>query len=164
MRKLLLLTTLLFASAWTTQAQSLLGRETLKGLRGFSVIIEEIKSNESNSGLTQDEIRTDVELRLRKAGVRILTKEERYRTSGMPWIGVTVTMYVFEQVRSYDVKVEVWQEVNLAQNGERHAAITYRTSGLLGITSRSDFRNIRDAVGDQIDVLLNDYLTMNPKK
>jgi fructose-1,6-bisphosphatase len=75
-----------------------------------------------------------------------------------------VTMYVFEQVRSYDVKVEVWQEVNLVQNAERHSAITYRTSGLLGITSISDFRNVRDAVGDQIDVFLNDYLTMNPKK
>jgi hypothetical protein len=164
MRTLLLLTTLLFASAWTTQAQSLLGRETLKGLRGFSVIIEEIKSNELHSGLSQDEIRTDVELRLRKAGIRVLTKEERHRTPGMPFIGVTVTMYVFEQVRSFDVKVEVWQEVDLVQNGARHAAITYRTSGLLGITSISDFRLIRDAVGDQIDVFLNDYLTVNPKK
>jgi hypothetical protein len=50
MRKLPLLTTLLFAFPCTAQAQSLLGRETLKGLRGFSVIIEEIKSNELHSG------------------------------------------------------------------------------------------------------------------
>ena len=43
-------------------------------------------------GLTQAQVKTDVELQLRKAGVRVLTEEECRTTPGHPYLSVDISI------------------------------------------------------------------------
>ena len=46
-------------------------RATLCGIKTIDVVVEELRTDEIRDGLTKDQIRTDVELRLKKAGVAV---------------------------------------------------------------------------------------------
>ncbi len=52
------------------------GRQSLRGIQGVKV---EIVINDAvrKTGPRKDQLRTDVELRLRKAGIKVLTENER---------------------------------------------------------------------------------------
>jgi len=60
------------------------GQKALAGLRGMQVVVEKMDPQAERLGLAEDQIKTDVELRRRKAGIRGLTKKERFETPGMP--------------------------------------------------------------------------------
>ena len=68
--------------------------ETLRGLKGFSVIIEELRDDITQAGLTHSILKTDVELKLRKAGIRVLPEDE-FLTPGSVG-GLTVTVNVLK--------------------------------------------------------------------
>jgi hypothetical protein len=51
-------------------------RESLRGLRGVHVIVEVLRPAVKKGGLTEAMIRTDTELKLRLAGIRVLTQDE----------------------------------------------------------------------------------------
>ena len=50
--------------------------KTLRGVKAFRVVIEDLDPEAEQAGLSKSTIKTDVELRLRKAGIRII--EENY--------------------------------------------------------------------------------------
>jgi hypothetical protein len=56
-------------------------RELLRGLQGVEVVIEDIKPDAQADGLSQEALRTAVELILGSRGIRALTPSER---SAMP--------------------------------------------------------------------------------
>src|SRR5262245_50071404 len=66
-------------------------RASLRGLHGVRVVVEAMEPNIERDGLTRQQILTDVELRLRKSGIRVLTREERQRAPGQPWLYVRVS-------------------------------------------------------------------------
>jgi hypothetical protein len=51
-------------------------RETLRNLPGVWVVVEKLPSELDQRGVTQGQVQTDAENRLRKAGIAILTQEE----------------------------------------------------------------------------------------
>lgn len=56
--------------------------DTLKGLKGVYVVIEDLNEEVIKDGLTVDAIRTDVELKLRLAGIPVLLEEARLKEPG----------------------------------------------------------------------------------
>jgi hypothetical protein len=48
-------------------------RESLRGLQGVEVVVEDIKPDAQMDGLSQESIRATVELILRSKGIRVLT-------------------------------------------------------------------------------------------
>jgi competence protein ComGC len=139
-------------------------QEALVGLKGVEVLVEVVKPEAEHLDLSKDMIKTDVELRLRKAGVKVLTQEDRLKIPGWPCLYVSTTI-LSERHLYYAVliKVEVGEMVTLARGQEVYAPI-WRTSrtGLLGAPIAIE-RNIRDKVGDLVDEFINDYLAANPK-
>src|SRR5438128_12486274 len=67
-----------------------LSRATLRGLPGVEVIVANLKPEVERAGLTKEQLQTDVELQLRKAGIRVFTSEESRRVQGQPWLYVEV--------------------------------------------------------------------------
>jgi hypothetical protein len=61
-------------------------RETLRGLGAVHVVIEHLQPNAERAGLTRSQVQTDVELRLRKAGIRVLKEQEKLASPGMPYL------------------------------------------------------------------------------
>jgi hypothetical protein len=67
-------------------------RATLRGIEGVNVAIESLEPEVERAGLVRQQIETDVELRLRKAGIRVLTEEERQGTPGAPYLYINVNV------------------------------------------------------------------------
>lgn len=138
-------------------------QRVLVGLKGVGVLVENIRPDAERLGLTRDQITTDVELRLRKAGIRVLSREERYKTPGMSYLYVNVNTAINLNalICAYSVSVELKEWVKLA-NGFKTPACIWIT-GSVGLTATDRLNKIRDSVGDKIDIFINDYLAANPK-
>jgi hypothetical protein len=59
-------------------------RATLRGVEGVLVVVEDLGDDVEQAGLTRQQLQTDVELRVRQAGIRVLTRAEREGMPGTP--------------------------------------------------------------------------------
>jgi hypothetical protein len=114
-------------------------------------------------GLTEDQIKTDVELRLRKAGVRVLTKEKWVSTPGAPHLFVVINTYIRSDIGlcAYSIRLELNEMVSLARSLKVIGTIWER--GATGMVGVDKIGGLRSSVGDQVDIFINDYLAANPK-
>ncbi len=139
-------------------------RDALKGLEGVYVLIEPIRSEAQEDGLTDDLLQTDVELQLRKAGIRVLTKEECFETPGAPYLYINVNTVKFKNLElySFNIKIELTQYIHL----ERDPTITIPADtwsvGMVGSVVASQIKSfVRENLSNLVDKFLNDYLAVN---
>jgi hypothetical protein len=135
--------------------------KALAGLEGVSVSVAPLNPEAERLGLTRAQIKTDVELRLRKAGIRILKREETKETPGKPNLIVDVTTSISGGLCAYMITVQLGELVSLARGNKVYATIWVATG--MGTFWTQDIRKIRGYVGDCIDEFINDYLAANPK-
>jgi hypothetical protein len=139
-------------------------QKALIGLKGIGIDIVETSPEVKRLGLTPAQIKTDVELRLRKAGIKVLTDKERQETPGFPFLQVTVTTMVSQDsaLLVFSIAVDLIEWVMLARGGETWGQIWHTSS--TGKGGVNHIRNLRESVGDKVDEFINDYLAANPKK
>ena len=82
-----LLTTVAVLCVWGLfvcggSAQTEMDRKSLRGLKGIAVVVEALQPEAERDGLTKSQIKTDIELKLRQAGIHVLTTEESFKTPG----------------------------------------------------------------------------------
>ena len=139
-------------------------RLTLRGLQGVSLYVEPLDPQIEKSGLTKNQTQTDTELKLKLAGINVLTGGEFLKASGHPFLYVDINISMLKtQITRYlfYIRVELNQEVTLVRTpGTKVSAITWSTGGW-GIDFSSD--NIRQTVKTQVDKFINAYLAENPK-
>jgi hypothetical protein len=139
-------------------------RPTLRGLQGVSLYVEPLDPQVEKSGLTKNQIQTDTELKLKLAGIHLLTGEESLKASGQPLLSVDVNISMLKtQITRYlfYIRVELNQEVTLIRTpGTKVSAVTWSAGGW-GIDFSPD--NIRQIVKTQVDKFINAYLAENPK-
>src|SRR6266550_4123844 len=108
-------------------------RNTLAGLKGVQVLVESIKDEVQRDGLRESQIQTDVELKLRQAGISVLTHEEWLSTVGLPFLHVNV--HAFKRPTSlyaFQVDIELHQKVRLIRNPSLTVlAPTWSATGML---------------------------------
>jgi hypothetical protein len=141
-------------------------RATLRGLNGVQVVVEDLEPDVERDGLTMQQILTDVELRLRKSGIRVLTEQERFNAPGQPWLYVRVSTYRHSDISAYSVAtlVELYQDTSLARNPDLAiAAVTWSTGGI-GMVGSARVRQFRERVADRVDQFINAYLSVNPEQ
>jgi hypothetical protein len=139
-------------------------RESLKGLRGVAVVVLAAPEAEQG-GLSQATLQTDVELKLRQAGIRVLTSTERPSAPGAPILVVTLgTTRSPAGFYAYAVTVGLAQHVYLARDPTMGAWATTWTTGGVGYTGQAHVDTIRNTVRDYVDRFLNAYLAVNPKQ
>jgi hypothetical protein len=141
-------------------------RESLRGLQGVEVVIEEIKSDAKADGLSEEAIRTTVELILRSKGIRVLTQSERSATTAQPYLYVHVGTDKHASGQfSFNTKVELHQAVSLAQRPQ-HIMLspTWFTPDRIRTVGQ---QNVRLWVINSIEPLVrefaNDFLAVNPR-
>src|SRR5437899_9138582 len=96
-------------------------RLTLAGLRGVYVVVSDMKEDARQKGLWEAQLRTDVELKLRQAGINVLTEEEVRRTPGLPYLYVTVSTLQLQAstlfgLYAFAVNVELVQAICLGRS------------------------------------------------
>lgn len=142
-------------------------RKSLKGLSGIEVevYLDDPKVAEALKG----KIQTDVELRLRKAGVRVV--EHSAIPEGQPSLQITINLladdgapkYVF--VSSVRLRQFVVTSADFDRPVSQRNYLKVVTWGVesLGTVGRSKIETIRDTVNDEVDMFINAYLSQNPK-
>ncbi|MBI3330423.1 MAG: hypothetical protein HYZ81_27400 [Nitrospinae bacterium] len=138
-------------------------RATLRGLTGVHVMVEEISPEIKRAGLTTTQLQTDAELRLRKAGIRVLTQEESLATPGGPYLYIRVTGLKDETVTGRPLGYAAFTEVSLHQNVRlaRDPAITavgaqtWNSASRIWLVDSAKVRLIRESVADQVDEFIN---------
>lgn len=139
-------------------------RQTLRGITSVAVVVEDLPSEAVKDGLTRDQLQTDVEINLRKAGITILESSGIHHT---PFLyvnahlikgsGPSAQLYVF------DCQVQLVQPVRIVSNGAYDLAPTW-SDEITGGTGASDMRTyIRSHIADLVDKFINAYLSVNPK-
>ncbi len=147
--------------------------ESLKGLKGVEVLVEELKADLENYNLTAVDIQTDVESKLREAGIQILSKEENEKNqpSHKPYLYVKINSCKptwRKEVIAYHIEIALKQLVAIpsepAQFYEKpfYAPTWYKSQ--LGVIFPRDISRIREEVNALMDKFIASYLRFNPKK
>lgn len=131
--------------------------KSLRGVDAMDVIVENI-DKDPPAGLTEQQVNTDVELKLRLAGIKV-------DESATPFLHVSMNHLRLESPDEYvyviTIGFNLWVEIPSVWEG---MAETW-SKGTVGITpGRGAADKFRDALGDLLDEFLNDYLTANPRE
>jgi len=141
-------------------------REILAGLQGVAVVVEVFRPEVEKYGFSQQQYQTDVELRLRQYGVKVLSLFELTKAVGSPRLYINVNPYIDEKVgfAAVSVLLELTEYVSLERNPTiMTSAVTWR-EGMLLTRELNRLNEVRDSVEDLVDQFINDYLAANPKE
>jgi hypothetical protein len=147
---------------WAGDSES--DRATLRGVEGMYVIVEELEPEVERAGLTRHQLQTDVELRLRQAGIRVLTKEERLETLGAPWLYVNVNVVLrSDGLTAFSTRVELNQVALLKTDGSLVIVPTWSVASIGSVGRIRFVDTIRNDVRDYVDGFINAYLSVHPR-
>jgi hypothetical protein len=142
-------------------------QRSLAGISVMGVVVQDLTKDAIEAGLIKEQIRTDVELKLRREGIRIVSEEEQLKVPGSPCINVQINCLRHKTlpILVFDINVTLIQGVFLMRNQEITAIGGTWFRDLLGCVGDSLFvSTVRQGVDDLVDIFLNDYLAANPKK
>lgn len=133
--------------------------ETLKGITSIKVFVEGVDPADKPRGLTRGQLQTDVESRLRKAGIAVSADATEYL-----YVNVN-TLHSRQRLTSFSVVVMVRQSAYLIRDPSitAPAAISW-WKGTDGITVSNNLSGVRDAIGDLVDQFITAYRKQNPKR
>ena len=137
----------------------------MKGLKGVGVIVEDQKPEVEQSGLVTSTIQTDVELKLRQAGIPVLRNTE-YSKAGSAVLDISVSILTSNGPNwSYAITVQLDQDATLLRDSSMVAPLaTTWEVGVFGSIGKQSVRSLRDDVKDLVDKFINAYLAVNSKK
>ena len=142
-------------------------QQTLRGLPGVMVTVEPLLSEVERDGLLTAELRTEIEQQLRRAGIRILTAEERERTPGKPLFYVNITMWKGRHrgamLYLFSIRIELQQEVFLARDPALRRLVPTWHVGSVGMASADRLRSIHSFVSDFVTQFIHAYRAVNPQ-
>jgi hypothetical protein len=134
-------------------------RATLKGVDSVLVAVEDMEPGAERDGLTQSQIQTDVELRLRQSGITV-DPTSHY----ILYVNVN-TVRTDDGFYAYNIEVSFAQAVMLLRAPETvlNFVPTWGV-GSVGTIRANRLRNVRSRVIDHVDKFINAYLEQNPKQ
>ena len=137
-------------------------RATLKGLSGVYVLVERFRERQKNAGFNRQTFQTDVELKLRLAGIKVQTEQERLAEPGSPYLYLIVTPLHGQRGENAacGIDLELKQNVRLFRKLDTTiSATTWSTGGVV----YGGLPHIRDVVKDHVDIFINAWLSVNPQ-
>ena len=162
---LLFVCVVLVCNVCTAADKELTGAErSLKGLTGVEVVVSDPDADERRAGLTKAVLKTAVELRLRRNGIKVLSKGAALKTRAMAEIyieinnhhsgdGLVAVAFIFELRQAVTTK-----------HGQRVMGATW-SRGSVAAVGRSKFKRASlESIADFTDQFSNAYLKANTKK
>lgn len=139
------------------------GRETLKGIETISVSIAKINPEARTYFLNQDALKTAVELRLRKADIKVMESGPLDLETGDPYLHVDLQIKPIEKIDLYSlaINVELHQLVRLTRDRSNITiAPTWSRRGI-GDVGKSRLEDVKSAVLNHVDEFINEFLSVN---
>jgi hypothetical protein len=139
-------------------------QETLCGLKGVMVFIEDIDSYVEKYGLTKNLIQKEVESRLRHAAIPVLTREEAYDAPGKPYLYLSLTTHdTGVDLFSYSIRIEFNQDVSLIREPLIRTSATTWIANVVGIDGAQNLPAVTEDVMQLTDKFVHDYVAANRK-
>jgi hypothetical protein len=142
-------------------ADSQIERASLTGLTTISVVVEALAPIAEKNGLTTAALQTDVERRLRQAGINVTPDADAYL-----YVHITVADPGASLPLPYIVDVSLMQEVTLPRGLKTRTPLQCPTWSLnrLGMSSADRVRTpVTDRVTEFVDQFIRAYQSVNPK-
>lgn len=141
-------------------------RESLRGLAGVAVVIEKLDPDARADGLSEEAIRTAVELILRSSGIRVFTFQEIAETFSLPLSFLYMNVGTLKVKSMYALNVNLWfnQQVSLVHRPQRTMlATTWHAAGV-GIVGKDNLSKIIPVnIEPRVKEFANDFLAVNPR-
>ena len=140
---------------------------SLVSVKSIYVLVEGLKENTKSGGLTEEQLKTDIELKLQLAGIKVNSREESLASKDGAHIYVNINTFGDKgsPFIMYNASVVFTQRVTVLRSPFTTVFGTTWSKGAVGIRSKSKFpETAQKAVKELMDLFLNDYLTANPKK
>jgi hypothetical protein len=141
-------------------------RESLRGLQGVEVVIEDIKSDAQADGLSQEALRAAVELILRSRGIRVLTPSERSEMASKPYLYVHIgTDKNPSGQYAFNARVELHQAVSLVHRSQHILlAPTWSTPDKFRTVGQQTMRMwIVNSIEPLVREFVDDFRAVNPR-
>lgn len=140
-------------------------RYGLRGLKGFYVQVDSLPYDVEKRGLLRQDLQRDAELRMRKAGALVLTREQAAESPNAPRLRVRILTSKVHNAPyyAYTVAVNFGQAATLTRDSSIMVdAITWSKVGM-GMVKTKEVDEMRNIVGELVDEFLNAYLAENPR-
>ncbi len=138
-------------------------RMVLRGLKSVALFVEQLNPQIEEDGLSAATLKTDTEIKLQRAGIKVLSREESYRTQGSA--GLFLKAHVFRYNSAgyvYNVSLSLKEEAHLSRvNYLAPLATTWESELSLGVTP--DISEIRATAKGLVDEFVDMYLAANSK-
>ena len=145
-------------------------RKTLSGLQGVYVGVEELQPNlmkysaAQKSGLSKEALKKDIEGRLGKAGIRVLTWDQAVKTPGMPFLYICVNTHESEKYwYAYDIRIELQQLVSMEANPKVKTMAGTWSTNMTGMVNIGTLDKLKEAVEVLTDKFVGAYRSVNKK-
>ncbi len=141
-------------------------RDTLRGLKELSVLIEYLPDDVEREGLNREHLQHDLEVRLRQAGLHVLTISEVANSPGAPYLYVAVYPITSPSVNvnAYAVTLALKQLVQLSRNPTTELfATTWEGPIHFSSLSGSTALDIRSRIFEAVGRFIVDFRDVNSK-
>jgi hypothetical protein len=146
-------------------------RKTLSGLQGVYVAVEELQPNlmkysaAQRAGLSKEGLKRDIEGRLIKAEIRVLTWDQAVKTPGMPFLYVNVNTHEMEKYwYAYDIRIELQQLVSMEANPKVKTLAGTWSTNMTGMVNIGTMDKLTEAVEVLVGRFVGAFRAANPKR
>jgi hypothetical protein len=137
--------------------------ESLRGIKGILINVQ-VNELARDMGLSQQQIQTDTELKLRMAGIKVISQSDLINSSDAPILNIRIGIQppVGTNI-AYMLNVDFLQYVRLERNSDIKVLATTWSRAMYGAGGKSYIGSLRDFTKDKIDEFINDFLSVNQK-
>ena len=134
-------------------------RATLKGIKAVKVVVRDLHPDAQADGLTADQLQSEVEARLRKAGVTASPSAKASLTVTVNTSGRENGWYFFV------IEVNLTQPVALVRDRKSIIlAATWRLGNFGDVAAQDLARFVRETLAGQVDMFIQAYREQNPNR
>lgn len=142
-------------------------REALAGLPGVRVTVQPISTEAKQDGLSEDDLKTDIELLLHQSSITVHDEEDDPLFVLLPELSAQISALKSDKFPMYAVSLNL--ELNHVVPLYRHGSHVSTTVTLwrrrqIALLGSSKLKEIRDDLRNMVGEFANDFLAANPKQ
>ena len=144
-------------------SQSNLKKVPFENLGSIGVLVEDMGAEGRKAGVSKDELKAFIELKLRQNGIRV--REMSDFTAESPFIYININLLDLDEVEhfAFSANIGLNQTVRLIRNDQTLCAETWN-KGNIAICRRESVRGkIKETVEALLTFFINDYLAANQR-
>lgn len=158
---------LLLIALFSRLAMASVGVSTLRGIDRVKVVVEDLTTDSTNFGVTEDALRNRIELALKRVKINVVESgnETELNRFFVPILYLSVNAVQTDGFHEFIIHLELLQAVTLARDPAIKASSATTWSALrFARVAESDYANkVRTLVTIMMEGFLDDYLSANSK-